>query len=156
MKCLPSTTFARLERTIGLSCPKPIFATLNLLIQLIYHYVSLIFFLISYYLISLTEPTAHCSIVEKMDSVKTMLLQKHYNGIDPSKVHSGYHRGHRPVWGSLGYPDIISVHHLHLHVIVEPEYKAGLLKYPKWFPLMWMSDDELLEQVRSRTPVSTT
>ena len=45
------------------------------------------------------------------------------------------------------FPDIISVHHLHLHVIIEPSWFAWLLKYPWWFPWMWVSDEWVLKKL---------
>jgi hypothetical protein len=87
--------------------------------------------------------------VEEMDSIKSTLLREHFPDALPAEIHSGYHRGHRAVWGSFGYPDIISIHHMHLHVIVQPFTILKLLKYPDWFPLMWISDDTVLECVRA-------
>lgn len=51
------------------------------------------------------------------------------------------------------WPDIVSVHHLHLHVIVEPGFWLWMFKYPRWLPLMWCEDWEVVERARGRTGV---
>lgn len=48
--------------------------------------------------------------------------------------------------GGVHWPDIVSVHHVHLHVIVEPRPLLWLFKYPPWLPLMWKSDDAVLRR----------
>ena len=75
-----------------------------------------------------------------MSEVKERLLKKHCPDIPYSRVHAGYHRGRRIFFGNVYWPDIISVHHLHLHVIVEPRTALKLFKYPPWLPLMWKSE----------------
>lgn len=82
-----------------------------------------------------------------MDKVKCDLLQERYPDIPSSWIHSGYHRGRRPLIGSIFYPDIISIHHLHLHVIVRPKRMLLWLKYPPWLSLMWKSDDKVIREV---------
>jgi len=83
-----------------------------------------------------------------MQEAKQTLLQEHYPNIDPVSIHTGYHRGHRPLFGVWGFPDIISVHHLHLHVIIEPRPMQKWLKYPAWNPLMWINDDDVLARAK--------
>ena len=55
--------------------------------------------------------------------------------------------------GPIILPDIVSVHHLHLHVIVEPKLVLRIFKYPAWFRFMWMSDKKVMaEMVKRRRP----
>ncbi|GME33686.1 histidine triad-like motif-containing protein [Neofusicoccum parvum] len=89
-------------------------------------------------------------LVERLHHVKRKLLDEHCPGISPSSVHSGYHRGRRLMVGSIFWPDIVSVHHLHLHVIVEPRPVLRIFKYPLWLPLMWKSDEAVLREVRRK------
>lgn len=86
--------------------------------------------------------------VDAMQQAKQRLIQGHYPDIDPASIHTGYHRGHRPIFGAWGFPDIISVHHLHLHVIIEPRPMQKWLKYPAWNPLMWINDDVVFARAR--------
>lgn len=90
------------------------------------------------------------SPVEKMDEVKKLLLRKHYPGLSSWHIHAGYHRGRRPLLGAIAWPDIVSVHHLHLHVIVRPRFWLCAFKYPAWTPLMWVSDEKVMREVRRR------
>ncbi|KAI9857966.1 MAG: hypothetical protein M1813_007935 [Trichoglossum hirsutum] len=91
---------------------------------------------------SLTE--ADLPLLHKLDALKTTLLARHHPGLPSSSVHAGYHRGRRPAGlGPLVLPDIVSVHHLHLHVIVEPRCLLRWCKYPAWLPLMWVSDESV-------------
>ncbi|KAL6789789.1 hypothetical protein J3E68DRAFT_412371 [Trichoderma sp. SZMC 28012] len=87
-----------------------------------------------------------------MDELKRLLLKNHDDDVPPSEIHSGYHRGGRIFFGRFRFlrfrfPDTISVHHLHLHVIVRPESLKKWFKYPPWLPLMWKSDETLLREV---------
>lgn len=83
-----------------------------------------------------------------MDHAKNYLLDQHCAGIARSAVTSGYHRGRRPLIGKVYYPDIISIHHLHLHVIVCQHLVSRLFKHPAWLPLMWKSDARVLRDIR--------
>ena len=74
-----------------------------------------------------------------MDEVKKQLLRQHYPRVPPAAVHSGYHRGRRTLFGPVVWPDIISVHHLHLHVIVQPDFWLRLFKYGLVFAPHFMS-----------------
>jgi hypothetical protein len=87
-----------------------------------------------------------------MNRVMKRLLEEKYSNIAPSEIYTGYHRGHRPLggwFGSFGAPDIISVQHLHLHVIIQPYWHCTWLRYPFWFPLMWVSAESVLARWNS-------
>ncbi|KAK2594838.1 hypothetical protein QQS21_007466 [Conoideocrella luteorostrata] len=88
-------------------------------------------------------------LLEHMKSVKQMILAAQPQPIPPSTIHSGYHRGRRTL-GPIILPDIISVHHLHLHVMVEPPIFIRIFKYPSWLRLMWLSDEKVLRLIRDR------
>ncbi|KAK0757042.1 hypothetical protein N5P37_010568 [Trichoderma harzianum] len=93
----------------------------------------------------------HLELLRSMDELKRLLLKNH-DDVPPSEIHSGYHRGGRIFFGRFRFlrfrsPDIISVHHLHLHVIVRPGFLKKWFKYPPWLPLMWKSDEKLLREV---------
>lgn len=83
-----------------------------------------------------------------MDRAKKQVVEELCPGLPPAAVLSGYHRGRRPLLGDIFWPDIISIHHLHLHVIVRPHWLPWLFKYPPWLPLMWKSDASVMQQVR--------
>ncbi|KAI0543239.1 hypothetical protein GGR58DRAFT_14832 [Xylaria digitata] len=90
----------------------------------------------------------HLTTLQAMDRVKKHLIKEHCVGIPRSAILSGYHRGRRPLIGKIYYPDIISIHHLHLHVIVRPRLILQIFKYPVWLPLMWKSDTSVLQEVQ--------
>ncbi|KAI5926856.1 hypothetical protein F4810DRAFT_653827 [Camillea tinctor] len=90
----------------------------------------------------------HIALLQAMDRVKQHLLASHCPGVSPTDVHSGYHRGRRPLVAGIYYPDIVSIHHLHLHVIVKPRAWLRFFKYPGWLPLMWRSDVAVLRRVQ--------
>lgn len=85
-----------------------------------------------------------------MDGVKKHLLEKNYPDAPSSEIHCGYHRGRRSLAGPIVLPDIISIHHLHLHVIVRPRWSLWMFKYPFWLRLMWISDQKMMEILQSR------
>ena len=85
--------------------------------------------------------------VEKMDRFKKTLLRERYPSISSSDIHSGYHRGHRPVVGNFGYPDIISIPHLHLHVIIKPSLLLKYTKYGSFISQIFVSDDWVLKRL---------
>ncbi|KAL7906989.1 hypothetical protein GGI35DRAFT_457430 [Trichoderma velutinum] len=91
--------------------------------------------------------SSHLPLLQSMDELKRRLLNKHYADVPLSEIHSGYHRGRRHLIWKIFYPDIISIHHLHLHVIVQPQPLLKWLKYPPWLPLMWKSDEKVLQEV---------
>lgn len=91
--------------------------------------------------------THHLLILQAMDRAKTHLLDQHCPGIPRSAVTSGYHRGRRPLLENIYYPDIVSVHHLHLHVIVHQHLVSRLFKHPAWLPLMWKSDARVMREI---------
>ncbi|GAW23047.1 hypothetical protein ANO14919_125950 [Xylariales sp. No.14919] len=90
----------------------------------------------------------HLKTLQAMDRVKKHLLGQYCAGVPRSAVLSGYHRGRRPLVGTIYYPDIVSIHHLHLHVIVRPKWIWRLIKYPSWLPLMWKSDARVMREVQ--------
>ncbi|PHH75855.1 hypothetical protein CDD80_2020 [Ophiocordyceps camponoti-rufipedis] len=81
----------------------------------------------------------HLALVQAMDAVKKLLLRKCPEVPEPSAVLAGYHRGRRPLLANAFYPDIVSIHHLHLHVI------TSHLAYARWSGLH-------RPRVRSRAP----
>lgn len=85
-----------------------------------------------------------------MDRVKEQLLKGNYPDVPRSAIHCGYHRGRRHLIGPIVLPDIVSVHHLHLHVIVQPRFILRIFKYPNWFRPMWVSDQRVMAQTRGR------
>ena len=93
---------------------------------------------------------ANASTVNKLDEVKELLLNKHYPNVLRSSIHCGYHRGRRHLVGPIFWPDIVSVHHLHLHVIVEPKAVLKFFKYPAWFRYMWISDKKVMAEMVKR------
>ncbi|KAL6693265.1 HIT-like protein [Trichoderma pleuroticola] len=90
--------------------------------------------------------SAHLPLLQSMNELKRLLLSNHPD-VPPSEIHSGYHRGGRTMFSLFRFPDTISVHHLHLHVIVRPEFMLKWFKYPPWLLLMWKSDEKLLREV---------
>ncbi|KAL7931667.1 HIT-like domain-containing protein [Trichoderma chlorosporum] len=95
--------------------------------------------------------SSHLDLLRAMDEAKRRVLQDEYPGIHPSEVHCGYHRGRRPLIGKYFYPDTISVHHLHLHVIVRTQFWLKMFKYPSWLPLMWKSDQTVLQALEAKS-----
>ncbi|KAI1164937.1 hypothetical protein F5B18DRAFT_218903 [Nemania serpens] len=91
---------------------------------------------------------SHLFILQAMDRVKNHLIDEHCAGVPRQAIISGYHRGRRPLVGKIYYPDIVSIHHLHLHVIVQPYWLLWLFKYPGWLPLMWKSDVTVMREVQ--------
>ena len=89
-------------------------------------------------------------IVEKLNSVKEFLIQQRWPNVPRSSIHCGYHRGRRPLCGGVFFPDIVSIHHIHLHVIIQPRLLLKTFKYPAWLPLMWKSDKKVMEEVQRK------
>lgn len=85
-----------------------------------------------------------------MENVKQDLLTEKYPDILPSEVHCGYHRGRRQIIRGIILPDIVSIHHMHLHVIVRPRPMLRFFKYPFWLLAMWVSDDRLMRRLKGR------
>ncbi|KAI1132136.1 hypothetical protein F5Y10DRAFT_231618 [Nemania abortiva] len=97
----------------------------------------------------------HIPLLQAMDAVKSTLLEREFPALAPRPiVLAGYHRGRRPLFRSVFYPDIVSIHHLHLHVIVRPRLAMWLFKYPSWLPLMWKSDATVMRGVTERAAKS--
>ena len=82
--------------------------------------------------------------------MKNELLKIHFPDILRSSVHCGYHRGRRHLIGPIILPDIVSIHHLHLHIIVEPTTALRVFKYPAWFPVMWKSEEKVMAEIEGR------
>lgn len=85
-----------------------------------------------------------------MDDVKQDLLNERYPDTLPSEIHCGYHRGRRQIIGGIVLPDVVSIHHLHLHVIVRPRLMLWFFKYPFWLLAMWVSDEKLMRRLKGR------
>ncbi|KAI0854593.1 hypothetical protein F4860DRAFT_508115 [Xylaria cubensis] len=97
----------------------------------------------------------HIPLLQAMDAVKNTLLEQELSELPPpSVILAGYHRGRRPLVHSVYYPDIVSIHHLHLHVIVRPRIAMWLFKYPTWLPLMWKSDATVMQEITQRATKS--
>ncbi|KAI1740012.1 hypothetical protein F4680DRAFT_420935 [Xylaria scruposa] len=93
----------------------------------------------------------HIPLLQAMDAVKNTLLEKEFPELPlPPFILAGYHRGRRPLVHSVYYPDIVSIHHLHLHVIVRPRLAMWLFKYPPWLSLMWKSDATVMQEIMQR------
>ncbi|KAH7006932.1 histidine triad-like motif-containing protein [Ilyonectria destructans] len=90
----------------------------------------------------------HLPLLQAMDRAKSHLIEEKCPGLSRSDVISGYHRGRRQLLGNIYYPDIISIHHLHLHVIVRPQLFLRIFKYPSWLPLMWKSDTRVMQEIQ--------
>ncbi|OAA60823.1 Histidine triad-like motif-containing protein [Cordyceps fumosorosea ARSEF 2679] len=98
-------------------------------------------------LFSATNPTCRV-LVEAMDRVKEHLLETIASLELRLSVHSGYHRGRRHLFRDIYLPDIISIHHLHLHVVVKSRLLPKILKY--WNPLLWKSDAAVMNDLKKR------
>ena len=85
-----------------------------------------------------------------MDEAKEILLKDHYPDIPRASVHCGYHRGRRQLIGPIILPDIVSIHHIHMHVIIEPRGILKFFKYPAWFRPMWISDERVMTKTINR------
>lgn len=83
-----------------------------------------------------------------MDIVKHRLLQEICPDLSLSEIHSGYHRGRRAIFGNIYYPDIISIRHLHLHVIIRPRLLPRLFEYPAHLSFIWKSDAEVMQTIQ--------
>lgn len=86
-----------------------------------------------------------------MDRMKNRLIAENCPDVPRSAILSGYHRGRRPLLGKIYFPDTVSIHHLHLHVIVRPRLFMWLFKYPSWLPLLWRSDVRVMQEVQRLT-----
>ncbi|KAI1447067.1 hypothetical protein F5Y02DRAFT_380905 [Annulohypoxylon stygium] len=87
-------------------------------------------------------------LLNAMIELKKDLLDEHYPGVSSSDVHTGFHRGRRVLFGDIFWPDIISIHHLHMHVIIEPRFWLKFFKYPPWLPLMWKSEEQVKRELQ--------
>ncbi|OTA67150.1 HIT-like protein [Hypoxylon sp. EC38] len=89
-------------------------------------------------------------LVQSMVRLKKQLLEKHCPTVSPADVHTGFHRGRRIFFRHMYWPDIVSIHHLHMHVIVEPRFWLKFFKYPSWLPLMWKSEKQVERELNER------
>ncbi|KAK6341423.1 hypothetical protein TWF696_008499 [Orbilia brochopaga] len=99
---------------------------------------------------------AHLPLYRKMLAVRDQLVLEHHPDITPAtrhRVRSGFHRGSRKinVVGPLKFtlPEVISVKHLHMHVITDLNTNIGYLKYPLWNPLIFITAEEVLKRLES-------
>ena len=97
----------------------------------------------------LVNTVATC-VVKEMNKVKDELLETHFSAMPRSSVHCGYHRGRRYLIEPVILSDIVSIHHLHLHIIVEPKIALRIFKYPGWFLFMWKSDKKVMVKIARR------
>ena len=52
--------------------------------------------------------------------------------------------------GKIPVPDIISVRHLHMHVIVETYAASKFVKYNSWAPWFYIEVEDVLKRLRSQ------
>ncbi|KAI2467904.1 HIT-like domain-containing protein [Annulohypoxylon bovei var. microspora] len=90
-------------------------------------------------------------LVQSMIELKKQLLKQNCPTVSPADVHTGFHRGRRVLLGDIYWPDIISIHHLHMHVIVEPRFWLKFFKYPPWLSLMWKSEARVERELNGRS-----
>ncbi|KAI1377227.1 HIT-like protein [Hypoxylon crocopeplum] len=86
-------------------------------------------------------------LVQSMIKLRKELLEQHYPMVSPTDIHTGFHRGRRVLLGDIYWPDTVSIHHLHMHVIVQPYFWLKFFKYPPWFPLMWKSETQVVQEM---------
>lgn len=165
------TTFAKQDWDIGWSYPKSaprgIYVTVRHWLRktslsvsrklplLLFALRSVIYFLSVWKKKPLTNYFFFAAAVKALDTVKDQLLRKHFPNIQRSAVLAGFHRGRRHFHGPIMFPDIVSIHHLHLHIIIEPFKTLALFKYPSWFRFMWISDQAIMEQVKGRKRIES-
>ncbi|OTB00446.1 hypothetical protein M426DRAFT_26587 [Hypoxylon sp. CI-4A] len=83
-------------------------------------------------------------------ALKKRLLRENCPTVSSANVHTGFHRGRRILIGGFYWPDIVSIHHLHMHVIVEPRFWLKFAKYPPWLPLMWKSEEQVEQELSKK------
>ncbi|KAK6348096.1 Histidine triad nucleotide-binding protein 3 [Orbilia javanica] len=94
-------------------------------------------------------------LYRKMLAVRDQLLAVHYPDLTPDtrydRLRSGFHRGKRDVhiFGPVKFhiPDVISVKHLHLHVIVDVDSSMKSMKYPLWNELVFAKSETVLKRL---------
>ncbi|KAK6543659.1 hypothetical protein TWF694_000399 [Orbilia ellipsospora] len=98
---------------------------------------------------------ADLPLYRKMLGVREQLLQTHYPDLTSAnraqRLRSGFHRGGRDIqlfksW-KISLPDVISVKHLHLHVIVDLLASVGYLKYPLWNEVVFIKSETVLKRL---------
>jgi len=93
-------------------------------------------------------------LYQKMLETRETLLAKHFPEITSEnrnqRVRSGFHRGSRNIFLILGFSvhvsDIISVKHLHLHVIIDVD-NIGFFKFPVWNEFVFVQSDTVLRRL---------
>ncbi|KAI2641409.1 HIT-like protein [Hypomontagnella submonticulosa] len=93
------------------------------------------------------------ALVHSMVALKNQLVKQSCPAVPSANVHIGFHRGRRILLGNVYWPDIISIHHLHMHVIVEPHFWSKFFKYPPWLPLMWKSEEQVVRELVKKSKV---
>ncbi|KAF3192683.1 hypothetical protein TWF788_000288 [Orbilia oligospora] len=91
----------------------------------------------------------------KMLAVREQLLAVHYPDLTPAtryhRLRTGFHRGRRDLHlvGPFKFhvPDVISVKHLHLHVIVDVDSTIRGMKYPLWNELIFAKSELVLKRL---------
>lgn len=83
--------------------------------------------------------------MQEMSRVKNNLVQRHCPHVLPERIHCGYHRGQRPNgYIPVRMPDIISVKHLHLHVVAEPRLLPFVYKFHPSNTLIFKTEEAIL------------
>ncbi|KAK6358166.1 Histidine triad nucleotide-binding protein 3 [Orbilia blumenaviensis] len=94
-------------------------------------------------------------LYRKMLALSEQLLAIHHPNLTPAsryhRLRIGFHRGKRDVHvvGPVKFhvPDVISVKHLHLHVIVDIDSTIKALKYPLWNELIFAKSETVLRRL---------
>ena len=144
IKLSQSRTSDSRANTTGSSYPRRMFEISKISVATMFPFVRL-------YKTSATRFHKTDPLVQAMNDMKERLITDNCPDIPRSAVISGYHRGRRPLLGQIYFPDIVSIHHLHLHVVVRPRLLMWLFKYPSWLPLLWKSDVKVTQEVRRLT-----
>ncbi|KAI1464520.1 uncharacterized protein F4812DRAFT_462578 [Daldinia caldariorum] len=92
---------------------------------------------------------ADAHLVNSMVKLGERLLEQNCPAVPRTNIHMGFHRGRRILFGDIYWPDIVSIHHLHMHVLVEPRFWLKLFKYPSWLPLMWKSEKKVMRDLET-------
>ncbi|KAF3914574.1 hypothetical protein ABW21_db0203836 [Orbilia brochopaga] len=97
-----------------------------------------------------------------MLAVRDQMLLEYHPDITPAtrhRVRSGFHRGSRQIV-SLGplritLPEVISVKHLHMHVIVDLNTNIGYMKYPLWNSLIFIPAEDVLKRLEGEAKIGS-
>ncbi|KAI1477565.1 hypothetical protein F4774DRAFT_192858 [Daldinia eschscholtzii] len=91
------------------------------------------------------------SLLNAMIELGEHLLEQNCPTVPSANVHIGFHRGRRVLFRNIYWPDIVSIHHIHMHVIVEPRFWLKFFKYPSWLPLMWKSEKKVIQELEKKS-----